>query len=87
MAIRYCIAVNRTKSRTYMSTFHATYFGFTLELLVKLVDKVWIGPIKALLRSKVFDMAVLKAIACRHSQISRTSAENLITTRSRYKIS
>ena len=87
MARRYCTAVNRTKSPKYVGTVYATYVGITLELPVKLVDRVSIGPIGGVLRSKVFDMAVLNARVCRHSQDSRKSTENLITTTSRSEMS
>lgn len=70
-----------------MKTVHVTYFGVTLELLVELVDKLWVGPVGAGLRRKVFDVAVLNAIVCKHSQIRRIPAENLITTTSRSEMS
>ena len=87
MASYCCTAVNRTESRKYVSTVHITYLGITLELLVELVDKSWVGPIGAGLRSKLFNMAVLNAIVCRLSQISRIPAEDLITITSRSEMS
>lgn len=54
------------------------YFGIALELLVELVDIVWLGPIGGVLRSKVTDLAALNANMLRHNQTSTTLAEDLI---------
>ena len=66
----------------YVSTIRVTFFRIALELLVDLVDNIWLVPSRGVLKSRFTRLAVVTARVFRHNQISRALAENLITTMS-----